>query len=203
MKGKKIVVATHTNEAVRVACLRTTELLSSKFNVVLDTKVCLVLFDTKAEEARLESSKLGPLQRFTMDAHIDRILEKDPAHWSNYRKGQAEKTRRSLHRNDGKLTRFLWGYLGANVLQTGQRYESAKAASSLQISFSQWSIQRRSSCSDANSASLQHQIITRSSEYRELDSSVSKPKSARMPLGWVQNCQRCPSSIDTNSRCSR
>jgi hypothetical protein len=93
IKGKKIVVAAHTNEAVRVACLRTTEVLSSKFDVDLDTKVCLVLSDAKAEAARLETSKPGPLQRFTLDAHMDRIVEKDPAHWSDYRAGQAEKER--------------------------------------------------------------------------------------------------------------
>lgn len=81
-----IVLAAHSNEAVRVATRRICNMISDKGRDPM-VLVCLVLSRTQSEFFRQSENEFGTLEQITLDAHIRRILDAEPNSYEAYRAG--------------------------------------------------------------------------------------------------------------------
>ncbi|EHY58835.1 hypothetical protein ABEF92_008649 [Exophiala dermatitidis] len=86
----KIVCAAHTNEAVRVACERTVQLAKQMFHIDPKDHICLVLTRAKSQYFRLSEKEFGILEDLTLEAHMKRIADAQPATYGAYRAGFAQ-----------------------------------------------------------------------------------------------------------------
>ena len=108
--GGRIVCAAHTNEAVRVAADRTiSQMNSNNFDTgnPLDL-VCIYTTRAKSEYMRMSEQDLGPLQQYSVDAHMKRIVDAAlEADWHGFRDGLAEIERTSRIENTGMRNRYM------------------------------------------------------------------------------------------------
>ncbi|KAK5095507.1 hypothetical protein LTS08_008150 [Lithohypha guttulata] len=85
-----IVVAAHTNEAVRVACARTLAVIGNMLkNSNPEKLVCLAIGDKMLEYWRMMSKGLDPMiEKATIGAHLERLASEQPQKYLSFRMGR-------------------------------------------------------------------------------------------------------------------
>ncbi|KAK5467038.1 hypothetical protein LTS15_000008 [Exophiala xenobiotica] len=83
----QVVCAAHTNEAVRVACERTAQLASEKFDMKPEETICLVLPRAKSGYFRLSDKEFGSMENLTLEAHMERIARAQSVRYHRFLEG--------------------------------------------------------------------------------------------------------------------